>query len=121
MKKLTILLFLIIFLLGLCGCSYVNIIAVSTSSSSKMYASYVRLNGSREHTITVKDGEPVTVTADIVTKKGTLDVYIYQNKTYYCEKRDVPTSSFSVPLTEPGKYKLKIVADQHKGSYSFQW
>lgn len=120
------LLVLLFVLLGLSGCSSsISIGSIENSSSKKMSASYFKLSGTKKSpAITVKDGETVDVLADIVTKKGTIDIYIYKDSdkdNYAYEGHDIKTSKFTVTLSEPGDYIIKIKARKHKGSYSFTW
>ncbi|MDD3173652.1 MAG: hypothetical protein PHF63_08335 [Herbinix sp.] len=123
MKKLLVIPLLLIILLGLSGCSSFEIGAIESNASHKMSASYYRLSGTKEtKQLTVAEGETIDVSVDIVTKKGALDAYIYKDEDNYdYEGHDIPTSSFTVTLTEPGDYTIRVKADKHKGSYSFSW
>jgi major membrane immunogen (membrane-anchored lipoprotein) len=120
------LMILLLVMLGLSGCSSsISIGSIENSTSKKMSASYFKLSGTKKSpVITVKEGETIDVSADIVTKKGTIDVYIYNDKNkdnYAYEGNDITTSKFTVTLSEPGDYIIKIKARKHKGSYCFTW
>jgi hypothetical protein len=125
MKKLLLLLSILIMIFSLNGCAKscsFQIGAVENSSSHKMSGSYYKLNGTKTKEITVKDGETLDISVDIKTKSGSIDVFIYnENKEYSYEGNDVPTSTFTVSLTEPGKYTIEVKAKNHKGGYSFEW
>jgi hypothetical protein len=121
MKKVISLL-LVVIAIGLTGCSSIAVGYLENDSSAKMSASYYSLSATKEHKITVKDGESVKISTDIITKKGTIDVLIYKDKDN-CdyEGHEIKTSSFTVTLSEPGDYTIKVVTHKHRGSYSFTW
>lgn len=123
MKKLLTVLLIIAMAIGLSGCSkYISIGSVENSSEHKMSASYLMYSGSKEREITVEDGETVTVTVKVTTKKGSLDAYIYKDEEEYSyEGHDIQTSEFTVTLSDPGDYTIKVDANRHKGSFSFSW
>lgn len=122
MKKLLIFPLMLVLILGLAGCSTLEIGSIENNTSSKMTGSYTMLSGTKEHRLTVKDGEPVDVSVDIVTKSGKIDIFIFKDKdNYEYEGHDVKTSDFSVALSDPGKYTIRVKAHKHKGSYSFKW
>lgn len=125
MKKKIIISITFILLLGLVGCSRnftFRLLAFETNTSTKMSMTHYRLHGVKEKKLTVKEGEPLEIKVDIETKDGTLNAYIYnKDMEYSYEGKDIPTSSFTVTLTEPGEYTLKLEADKHSGSYSFTW
>ncbi len=123
MKKLIIIPLVLVMVLGLVGCSSsISIGSLMNESKHKMSASYILYSGDKEKQLTVEDGKPVVVTVDIETDKGTLDAYIYnEDEEYSYEGHDIKTSSFTVTLSDPGEYTIKLEADKHKGSYSFSW
>lgn len=112
-------------LAGLSGCTRscnFQFGAVTNSTSRELFGSYVLLSGTKDKVITVEESEPVIVTADIVTKKGTLNVAIVNDTDEpIFQETDLGTKTFTVDLDKPGKYTIKIKADGFKGSYSFKW
>ena len=122
MKKIMLLILVILF--GFSGCSKgstFSLFSFENNTSHKMSASYYFRSGTKEKVITVKD-EAITINADIVTEEGSLDVFIYdENDQYIYEGYDLQSTSFSITLSNPGKYTIKVVADKHKGSYKFEW
>lgn len=93
------------------------------NSSTRMSMQYTEFSGYKQTTLTVKD-EPVDVTVSFVTESGTLDAYIAKdNDTAHCsyQGENVPTATFVVTLSEPGKYTLRVDGEKHVGSYSFSW
>lgn len=130
MKKrvpfMVMLMVLLFVLLGLSGCSgSISIGSVENSSAKKMSASYFKLSGIKKSpAITVKDGETVDISADIVTKRGSIDIYVYNvndKNDYVYEGNYIKTSKFTVTLTKPGDYIIKVKARKHRGSYCFTW
>lgn len=125
MKKVLLLASILMFAIVLGGCSKgfsFQIGAIENNTKREMTASYTLFNGTKEKEITVDDGETVDIEADITTKAGSIDVYVYnENDEYSYEGHDIPTSDFTVTLSEPGTYTLKIETDKHKGGYSFTW
>jgi uncharacterized membrane protein len=70
------------------------------------------------------ENETVEVVVSIVTEKGSIDAYIAKdddvaNSSY--EGHDIQTISFTVTLSESGRYTVRVDADKHTGSYSFSW
>ena len=94
------------------------------NTPNKMSMIYEKFTGNRESQIKVVEGQPVEVTVNIVTEKGSVDAYIAKdnnrdNSGY--EGEDIPTSSFTVILKEEGTYTIRVDAKNHSGSYSFSW
>lgn len=116
---------MLILLFSLAGCSKsfsFELGAFENNTSTQMSMSYKKFEGVKEKKITVKEGEPLVVTVDIETKDGALDAYIYnEDLEYSYEGKDIQTTNFTVTLTEPGKYTIKVKGDMHEGSYSFSW
>ncbi|MDD4924145.1 MAG: hypothetical protein PHF74_04845 [Dehalococcoidales bacterium] len=97
---------------------------VEYNSSTKMAMLYDEFSGYKQTHIDVRQNETVEVVVSIVTEKGSIDAYIAKdndiaNSSY--EGHDIPTMSFTVTLSEPGRYTVRVDADKHKGSYSFSW
>lgn len=94
------------------------------NTSTKMSMIYDQFSGYKETQIKVKEGQPVEVTVNIVTEKGSIDAYISkdnnrENSSY--EGHAIPTSAFTVTLKEQGIYTIRVDAKNHSGSYSFSW
>lgn len=124
MKKLLLLSVLIVMVFGMGGCSRscsFELASIEHNTSGRMDASYALLSGTKEKDFNVGD-ETITINVDIVTKKGSINVYIInEDGEYSYEGHDLPTSDFTVTLQDSGKYTIKVEADKHKGSYSFEW
>jgi hypothetical protein len=125
MKKIIMLTLILLLAIGFSGCSKgfsIQIGAIENNSKKEMSASYMKFDGTKEKEITVDDGETIDIAVDIETEGGAIDVFIYnEDDEYSYEGRDIPTSSFTVTLSEAGTYTLKVVSNNHKGGYSFKW
>lgn len=125
MKKVLLLASILMFATMLGGCSKgisFQIGAIENNTKREMTASYTLFSGTKEKEIKVDDGETVEIAVGITTKDGSIDVYVYnENEEYSYEGHDIATSDFTVTLSEPGTYTLKLEADKHKGGYSFKW
>jgi hypothetical protein len=123
MKKIVLSILILLILFGLSGCSgEYTLGSIENNTSTKMSMTYHYFRGEKEKKLTVDEGEPLVVSVDIKTESGTLDAYIInEDDEYIYEGHDIPTSSFTVDLAEAGKYRIRVEAAKHKGSYSFTW
>lgn len=77
---------------------------------------YINLDGTMSKTIHT-DSEPDTIRVEIVTESGSISITMTDpNGNVVFEKSDIETSNFDVDVSE--KVKVKIEADNHKGSFS---
>jgi hypothetical protein len=127
MKKLAFIPLLLILISLINGCttgSGVVLNASELNTTTKMSMTYEKFTGHKQTHIEVKENSPVEVAVNFVTEKGSLDAYIAKdNDTSDCsyEGHDISTSSFTVTLSEPGNYTVRVDAEDHTGSYSFSW
>jgi hypothetical protein len=85
---------------------------------------YDYFNGFKYTIIKVKDGETKTVDIEITTISGELTVYVAKdndttNAVFFEE--NIAEGSYSVDLTEAGKFTIKVIAAKHKGSFIINW
>lgn len=127
MRKHNLIFILSLLILLVAGCSrgyYTVVKASEINTPTKMSMSYYRFTGYKQTNVTVKEGQPVVVTFDIVTEEGNLNAYIAKNNdksNCSYEGKNIPTSNFTVTLTEKGRYTIRIDAETHSGSYSITW
>lgn len=127
MKKMLLTGLLLLVGFSLAGCtvgSYTVINAVKDNTATRMSMSYDRLNGYLETQVTVTEGFPVEVVVEIETLSGRLDASICRledPETCSYEGVEVPTGSFTVTLTFPTTYVIRVDARRHEGSYYFDW
>lgn len=130
MKKLGMLMLLLAISGILFSCSEeispAVVAGVETNTKRSTSMTYEKFDGRKQagEPIHVTPGEEVVVKVNVVTEGGSLTVYIAPEsdpKDYVLESHDLPTSQFTVTLSEEGEYLLLIEADDHKGSYSIEW
>lgn len=126
MKKIVIgILSIILLATLLIGCtsgSSVEIMSNEKDTSTSMAMSYEKFDGDKSKTIQIKDGEKGTVSVDIVSTSGELNILITdKDGVAYYQGNNTPTSTFSVNLDKEGEYTIKVEAKDHKGSYNISW
>lgn len=115
---------LLIFNLYSCNTgSCTTILSVETNTSSEKAMKYEKFSGYKIYKFNVGEGEEITVAVSITSESGELDAYIAKdndkpNAVY--EGNNIPTSDFTVNITESGEYTIRLDAENHKGSYSFK-
>ncbi|MHC1696326.1 MAG: hypothetical protein AB9835_13870 [Eubacteriales bacterium] len=116
----------VLMLLVLCSCSYgayTTVMSVETNTSSEKAMKYEKFNGYKSYKFKVDEGEAVTVAVNFTSESGKLSAYIAKDndksKAVY-EGNDIPTSEFTVNITESGEYTIRLDAENHKGSYFFK-
>lgn len=126
MKKIVIgILSIILLATSLIGCtsgSSVEIMSNEKDTSTSMVMSYEKFDGDKSKTIQIKNGEKGTVSVDIVSTSGELNILITdKDGVAYYQCNNTPTSTFSVNLDKEGEYTIKVEAKDHKGSYNISW
>lgn len=81
-------------------------------------------NGTEYYTFQVEEGYKGEVLVTISKKSGVIDLDIYptdrkDDKEYM--GRGLDSASFSVILTKPGEYKVRITAKEFVGDYGISW
>lgn len=121
MKRILITLLALLMLLSGCTGSYTTKMSVENRNSHSFSMRYDYFNGTKVYTIDAKE-EHLAVKVDIVSDSGELAVTIAKGgETPAYTGNQIPTSSFTVYLSDPGKYTVTITAQKHAGSYSFDW
>jgi len=59
-----------------------------------------------------------TLTMEFETEEGSLSVKVESGEVCIWEKSDVATETMKIPV--PGKVKITLVADHHRGSFLFE-
>lgn len=86
-----------------------------TATNTEWTGKYVVLDG---HMSKVLKPEGDELKVEIVTEDGSIDIYVEdENGEKLYKGSDMQTCSFTVGVS--GKVKIKIDADNHKGSFSF--
>lgn len=130
MRKVGLLMMLLALTGILFGCSNGDspevVGGVETNTERSMSMTYEKFDGRKQggEPIHVGEGEEVVVRVRVITEGGSLTVYIAPEadpKDYVLESHDLPTSQFTVTLSEEGDYLLQVEAKDHKGGYSIEW
>ncbi len=125
MKKIILMILILIISISFVGCTYgsgLTIGSVENNTLSSMSMKYAKFSGNKNKNITVNEGDICVVSVDIKTEEGKIDLLIKDdNENIAYEGHNMPTSNFTVKLSEAGKYKISIEAKNHKGSYSIKW
>ncbi|MGM9640880.1 MAG: hypothetical protein ACI3V3_05890 [Faecousia sp.] len=126
MKRILCLVLCALMLVNFSGCrsksacfTYRSIENQNDHSFSMRYETF---DGTKEYTIRVHDGQTLAVKVEIVTESGSLALTIAQKgeEPAYMGN-DLQTTGFTVYLKEAGTYRVTLTADEHSGSYSFDW
>lgn len=125
MKKNILLTFVLFIMLLSTGCTYgthFTIGSVENNTMNSMSMKYAKFSGNKNKEFTVKEGETIKVEVDITTESGKIDLYIESDKgeTIY-EGHSLETQNFTVNISDSGKYKVRLEAKNHKGSYTIKW
>lgn len=80
--------------------------------------------GTEQRFYQVEEGQKGELKISVDKKSGRLNISVFPvenpDKLYYCGK-DIPTSDFTVELSDSGEYKVSIEADAFVGDYGFEW
>lgn len=131
MKKLIKPALLILGLPLLCSCAggvryfdknMVQFASVQNFTSTSIYYSSTKTNGTRTYTINVKESNSkLEIYGYINFKGGAIDMTISFGEEHLLENTYTETSEISVVLKEYGTYKIKLVHTNYNGSYSLKW
>jgi hypothetical protein len=120
-------LLLLVLVLLVSGCtrgSYSILVGEEDRSPTHYAMTYQRFNGYKEIELEVKQDEPVEVEVRIVSEEGRLHAWIAKGgkkEQASYEGRNIPTSTFTVTLSDPGTYTLHVEGDNHTGQFAFSW
>lgn len=125
MKKISLLIMGVIFVLVLSGCQvtkggFSEFMSVETQTGSIWSKKYQKINGSISKYFNLEENEVMSF--DIVTEKGELSISLVDSngETIYSGS-EIPTSTFEVTIPSSGRYELTVEADHHKGSFEIMW
>lgn len=121
MKRFFVTLLALLMLLSGCTGSFVTKSSKENQNSHSFSMRYSYFNGTKVYTIDAKE-EKLAVKVDIVSDSGDLAITIAKDgEAPAYTGNQIPTSSFTVYLAEPGRYTVTVTANAHTGSYSFDW
>lgn len=119
MRKLKILSVVLLIMLMLSACSKTTpkFNGSRTGNDSQLIMDYEVLNMTESQILELEKGD--TVDFVIVSKRGKVDIILQkdgENPVY--QGVDVPTSTFSVNISESGSYKVTVTGNNAKGNVS---
>lgn len=129
MKKVLCLLLVAAMALPLTGCdealvsSGTTFMCVSNQTSESFSMSYEQFDGMKQYRLKTRQ-DHTTVRVDVETESGSLSVKVTaadgrDELTYVAENLQTGSYAFEVP--NAGKYTVTVTADEHSGSFSFDW
>ena len=135
--KIWVTLTLILSLALISGCTYGSYSAtksVEISTFSKMSMSYEKFNGYKTSVFNIEEGEEFEVDVSIVSEEGKLGLTVVRETESEGDKKlkseeseniyqgkEIPTSDFKLHIDKPGKYKITVTGDNHKGKFNITW
>lgn len=120
-KRLITLAMLVLMLFTVTGCEFTRtVMSVSKENSTGFSMSYKKFSGTKSYTLRVK--QPGAMVLDIESESGTLNVCVTDSdKNVIYEANNIATGSYIIELPESGNYTVKMMAEDHRGSYAADW
>ncbi len=117
MRRIKILPIVALIILLLSACSSTKFDGSRTGNESQLIMEYKVLNKEDYQILELENGD--TVDFKIVSESGKVDIILQKDgeKPVY-KGVDIPTSSFSVDISESGKYKVSVIGKNAKGNIS---
>ena len=126
MKRILAFLLALTLILSLTGCivkksSSATVVGnIEITNDKSIYMKYSLFDGERTYTISAK--EPLSMRASFTTTKGTLHVELGKDGEEPVFKANIiDDNECTIRLTQAGEYTLRLNADNHGGSYNFEW
>ena len=92
---------------------------VESNTRDHWSATYAFHDGYQQRTINA-DGEPTVLEVEIVSNSGEIGMTVTdENGNVIFDQQGIETSSFEIEI--PNKVIVKIISEEHKGSFSLSW
>ena len=92
---------------------------VESNTRDHWSATYAFHDGYQQRTINA-DGEPTVLEVEIVSNSGEIGMTVMdENGNVIFDQQGIETSSFEIEI--PNKVIVKIIGEEHKGSFSLSW
>ena len=100
-----------------------SIFSTTNMTSTSLYFSASKSNGYIVYAINVKEGQSLSIKCNATIDLGalTFDVTKQDEEEAFFHKIVTDNLDFEIPLQEYGKYKIKVIHDEFKGSYCLNW
>ena len=112
-------------LLALVSCGttgYVTVKSVESRNANGFSLRYEKFDGVKRETVTVKEGATMELKVSVTTEAGKLAISVeHKDGTVAYRGTELPTSEFSVVLSDAGTYTVTLTAENHRGAYAFSW
>ncbi len=122
MKKIFAILLSAVCLAGCYKGGYSALIMNEHSGDNYWEASYEKFDGYKERYVTISGEGSHTFTVEIVSNSGALGLTVEDSEgEEFYTGNDLPSASFTVGVDSPGKYTVRVDADDHTGSFNIKW
>ena len=100
----------------------VSFMSSSTTTGSKIYLSTQKTNGDIMYKATIDEKKSLTINADVKVTLGaiTLTIFSIEDEQLF-QEIVVDDMNFDFTLSDYGDYKINIIHDDFKGSYTIKW
>ncbi len=98
-----------------------RLLYVSSEDSSSMQASFYRFSDSKERKIGLKPEDRLLIDWEEEEKSGSLYLEIHDPSGVLVETLVEPVSGHLLKGGQKGNYKLKVIGDKARGSFSLSW
>ena len=120
-----ILVFILISLICFNGCisssgKYLTKFCISNQNKTSFSMSYDSFDGYKVYSVKFEENSVIKI--DFTTESGQLDCKIEDNAgNILYQKENTETLQDTLTIENNGKYKITLTAENHKGSFSFDW
>ena len=99
-----------------------SIMSTSTTTGSKIYLSTQKTNGDIMYKATIDENKSLTISTDVKVQMGaiTLSILSMEDEQLF-QEIVVDDMNFDFTLSDYGDYKINIIHDDFKGSYTIKW
>lgn len=100
----------------------VSFMSSSTTTGSKIYLSTQKTNGDIMYKATIDEKKSLTINADVKLQAGaiTISIFSMEDEKLF-QEIVIEDMNFDIPLNDYGDYKINIIHDDFKGSYTIKW
>ena len=111
-------------LLAGCDVSHYKLVGNNTTTTStSVYSKHKLFKGTLYYSLNFDLQEDKDIAIELISESGSLSLFVYLSTddpdSGLYSGNDLKNVSFSLNPHESGKYKFKVIGDEHKGSFSF--
>ena len=101
--------------------STIELGSITNMSKSSIDYSCQRCDGTATYSLTISKNQSLDMKADFIVELGALTITVMDKKNNLENFIVVEDYSRTINFENYGSYKIRVVADEFKGSYSFNW